>query len=158
MNLIRAFRAMGAAFALVLIGFIGAHAIGNPPLSGGSFALIDQTWLNGLAGGQNWPAQSGISAAGTTQATATPLALGVFLYQVDTASGSATGIALPSCLPGIVSIIYNNTATNLTIYPAVANNPVTGVQDTINNATTLSLTAHTQTSPACAKNGIWGAS
>lgn len=132
-------------------------ATGVAPLVGGGFGLIDQTWLNGLAGGQNYSFQSGFTALGTTQATALQLPAGIALLEMDTVSAS-TGVALPPCIAGTVISLYNNGAQTLTIYPSIANNPITGTQDTINNTTSLSLTAHTGTSPACAKNGVWGAS
>lgn len=155
MNLIRAFRAMGASFALVLVGVLAHAAIGTAP--NGGMGLTDAAWLNGLAGGQNYTYQSGISAAGTTQATATQLPAGIELIEVDTV-GASSGVALPPCVAGTQITVYNASATTLTIYPAIANNALTSAQDTINNATSLSLNAHTGTSPACAKNGTWGAS
>lgn len=42
--------------------------------------------------------------------------------------------------------------------PALTNNPISAAQDTINNATSITLTAHTSTAPACAKAGVWSAS
>lgn len=132
-------------------------AVGVTPLAGGGPALIDQTWLIGVASGQNYSFQSGISAAGTTQATATQLAPGIAIIEIDTVASSA-GVALPPCVAGTVIDIYNNGLNTLTIYPSIINNPITGTQDTINNTTSLSLSSHTATSPACAKNGVWGAS
>jgi hypothetical protein len=136
---------VGAAMAMV----------GTPPGTGPG--LVDGAWLNGLASGMNYTYQYGITAAGTTQATATALPTGIFLIEIDTAAAS-TGVNLPPCIPGTQLQIYNNGAQTLTIYPAVANNPLTSAQDTINNSTTLSLTSHTAISPACAKAGVWFAS
>jgi|SRR5882762_1812846 len=139
--------AVGAAFAVT----------GNPPVNG--FQTPDGTWLLGLAGGQNYAYQYGITAAGTTQATATPLPAGVYLLEADTVAAS-TGVNLPTCVPGTQIILYNNGAQTLTVYPAVANNPATAAQDTINNNTTLpsGLATHVQIAFACVKAGVWSAS
>lgn len=132
---------------------------GNPP--GQGFQTVDGVWLNGLANGQNYSYQSGITAAGTTQATATQLSASIYLQEVDTAAAS-TGVNLPPCVPGTQIILYNNGAQTLTVYPAVANNVLVSpaAQDTINNGTTLSggLTTHTQIAFACMKAGVWSAS
>jgi hypothetical protein len=134
---------------------VAAAAVGTPPGTGPG--LVDGAWLNGLAGGQNYTYQSGITAAGTTQATATALPTNIYLIEIDTVAAS-TGVNLPPCLPGTQMQIYNNGAQTLTIYPAVANNPLTAAQDTINNATSITLASHVATSPACAKAGNWYAS
>lgn len=137
--------AVGAAFA----------ATGVVPQPG--FQAVDGTWLLGLANGQNYSYQSGISAAGTTQATGTQLPANIYLIEVDTVS-SSTGVNLPTCVPGSQNQVYNNGANPLAIYPAVANNPATSAQDTINNTTSYSLSAHTSISFGCAKAGVWFAS
>lgn len=148
----------------MLLGAIVAAAVGSAyavigqvPVPG--FQTIDGGWLLGLSGGTNLTYQSGITAAGTTQATATQLAAGIALIEVDTAAAS-TGVALPACVAGTVVQLYNNGAQTLTIYPQIINNGLTSAQDTINNGTSLSggLATHTQISFACAKNGVWGAS
>lgn len=144
--------------ALIVGAVTAAFAVtGQPPLTGMGPGLVDAQWLNGIAGGTNYTFQSGISAAGTTQATSTPLAAGIYLYEIDTAAASS-GVSLPPCIAGTQSVIYNNGLSTLTIYPSIANNPITTAQDTINNATSLSLSSHTSTAPACAKNGVWSAS
>lgn len=146
-----------AVLAALLAGISGAHAVtGTPPGTGPG--LQDGQWLNGLAGGLNNNYQYGVTAAGTTQTTATQLPTGVLLIEIDTAAAS-TGVNLPPALQGNQFIVYNNGAQTVTVYPAVANNPVTGVQDTINNGTTLSggIASHTATEFFCAKNGIWAA-
>jgi hypothetical protein len=138
--------AMGTAFAVT----------GQVPLNG--FAAIDGTWLLGLAGGVNYSYQNAIAAAGTTQATATQLPAGIRLLEVDTAAAS-TGVALPPCFQGTAVSLYNNGASTLTVYPAIANNLVTAAQDTINNGTSLSggMATHTAELFFCAKNGVWAA-
>jgi hypothetical protein len=140
------------------IGFASA-VTGTPPTPATGFGLVDGTWLNGLAGGTNYTFQNGITAAGTTQATATQLSPGIYLYEVDAAAAS-TGVALPPCIAGTQSVLYNNGAQTLTIYPSIVNNPATSAQDTINNGTSLSggLASHASIAFSCAKNGVWGAS
>lgn len=144
---------LGAVAAIAMGSAIAA--IGNPPQNGPG--LIDGTWLNGLANGQNYSYQSGITAAGTTQATALQLPASVYMIEVDTTAAS-TGVNAPPALPGTQFVLYNNGAQTLTIYPAVANNPTTAAQDTINNGTSITLTAHTSIAFACAKAGVWNAS
>lgn len=145
------------AGALVAAAVSAAFAVtGQPPVNG--FQTPDGTWLLGLAGGQNRSYQFGITAAGTTQATATALPAGIALLEVDTAA-SSTGVNLPSCLQGTIVALYNNGANTLAVFPAVANNPVTAAQDTINSGTSLSggMATHTAEIFFCAKNGIWAA-
>ena len=101
--------------------------------------------------------QTTYTAAGTTQATATQIPSGIYLVEADTVA-SSTGVNLPPCLQGTQLFIYNNGAQTLTVYPAVANNPITAAQDTINNSTSLSAPAsHVPEMFMCAKNGVWGA-
>lgn len=139
------------------LGMGAAHAVtGNPPTPATGPGLVDGSWLNGLAGGQNQTFQSGISAAGTNQATATQLPAGIALISVDTVA-SSTGVALPPCIPGTELSVYNNGAQTLTFYPTVANNPATGAQDTINNATSTTTTTHTSKYFYCPKSGVWAA-
>lgn len=145
------------AFAFGLIG--GAYArVGIPPNPATGFGTVDGTWLNGLAGGSNYSYKSGITAAGTTQATSTALPANIALLEVDTAAAS-TGVALPPCIQGTQISLYNNGANTLTVYPAIANNPITAAQDTINNGTSLSggMATHTAEIFFCAKNGVWAA-
>lgn len=147
---------LGVAFSLALSG--AALAVGNPPLPNAGPALPDSQWLNGLANGQNASYQYGITALGTTQATATQLPAGVALLEIDTAAAS-TGVNLPPALPGTEISVYNNGAHTITVYPAVANNPVTAVQDTINGGTTLSggIAANATNYFFCVKAGNWAA-
>lgn len=138
---------VGAAFAVV----------GTPPIAGP--ALQDGVWLNGLAGGLNESYQAGIAAAGTTQATATVIPSGIALVEIDTVPASS-GAALPSAIAGTEIQIFNSTATTVKFYPSVANNPITGIQDTINGATSLTVTGvggGTVSALMCAKNGVWAA-
>ena len=142
------------AGAAVCAAVTAALAIGTPPGTGPS--LIDGAWLNGVVGGQNWLYQYGVTAAGTTQATATALPLGIALVEVDT-TASSTGVNLPPCLPGTALSLYNNGANTLAVYPAVANNPISAAQDTINNTTSFSIATHVSGLFFCAKAGVWAA-
>jgi hypothetical protein len=126
--------------------------IGIVPTTG--FQPVDNDWLNGLSGGHNLSYASGITAAGTNQATATQLPDRVSVIEVDT-TPSGTGVALPSALKGMRISLYNNGANTLDVYPAIANNPVTGSQDTINNATSTTLTTHVGATYVGAKDGVW---
>lgn len=130
--------------------------VGIPPGSGPQ--EVDGVWLNGLAAGLNATYQSGITAAGTTQGTATQLAGGFTLMELDTVPGSS-GVALPAAFAGTEISIYNNTATTAAVYPLIANNPITGTQDTINNGTNFSggISGHAGAFFFCAKNGVWAA-
>jgi hypothetical protein len=126
---------------------------GNVPFNG--FQAIDGTYVLGLSNGVNYSYQSGITAAGTTQATATQLPANIRLIEVDTAAAS-TGVNLPPALTGIAVSLYNNGAQTLTVYPAVANNPVTAAQDTINNASSFSGPgSHVSMLCFVAKAGVW---
>lgn len=139
------------AIVFAMTGFAVA-AVGTLPGTGPS--LIDGAWLNGLAGGLNYSYQYGITAAGTTQATATQLPSGIALLEVDTTAAS-TGAALPPCFQGTSLSLYNNGASTLTVYPNVVNNPITAAQDTINNTTSVTIATHIVNIFSCAKNGVW---
>ena len=146
------------AGALIVSAVTVAYGYGIAPLPYGDEALINQQWLYGLSGGVNYTYQYGITAAGTTQATAKALPNLVRLFSIDTV-GASSGVNLPTCIQGTALSVYNNTATTLAIYPAVVNNPVTAAQDTINNGTSLSggLAGHTAEFFFCPKNGVWAA-
>ena len=149
----------GALFSMLALagaGVISASRalIGTPPPAAG-FNLIDAAWLNGLAGGQNNLYIYGLTAAGTNQATAAAFPSGYYLTEADTVA-SGTGFALPNCTaPGVDLLFYNNGANTVTFYPNATNNPVTGIQDTINNTTSVTVTSHNSNSLSCAKAGVW---
>lgn len=140
-----------AAGFLLLFASISYAAIGIVPHSG--FQAVDGDWLNGLAGGHNFTSQNGLTAVGTNQATSLQLADRISFLEVDTSSAS-TGAALPFALSGVTITVINNTANNITLYPAIANNSA-GNQDTINNTTSYTLNAHTAQGFTSAKLGIW---
>ena len=147
------FSAVGAAFAVT----------GQPPLTGIGPNMPDGVWLNGVAAGLNFTYQSGLTAVGSTQATALQLGSGIYLFEVDTSgSGGATGIALPECVAGAVVNLLNNTAYTIDVYPAVANNSAlaTPAQDVIVVAGSAGTTSTSQTlysgkTYTCAKTGTW---
>lgn len=144
--------------ALIASAISGALAItGKAPPANGGFRLMDSAYVLGIAQGVNFTFINGITATGTTQATATQLIPGFAIVNIDTVAAS-TGVALPPCIAGTVIDIYNNGLNTLTIYPSIANNPITGIQDTINAITSITLASHVAISPACGKNGGWGAS
>lgn len=134
----------------------GAIALtGTPPGTGP--ALVDGLWLQGLSSGTNNTYVSGIKAAGTTQATATQLAAGIYFTEIDTVPASS-GVALPEAVAGTELLISNTTSTTIVLYPAIANNGLTAAQDTINGSTSLSVTGvsgGTVSDCFSAKNGVW---
>jgi len=144
---------------LSLLGaaLLSGAALAAGPLQNGSYATVDQGWLYSLSGGRNQTFQSGVAAAGTTQATATQLSGGVKLIEIDTVPASS-GVALPSALAGTMLVVYNATTTNIKFYPSVANNPNTGAQDTINGATSVTTSQGSAVASfvfMCAKDGVW---
>lgn len=157
MNMLRAFRAFGAAFALVTLGFF-AHAVtGTPPSPGPN--LIDGTWLNGVVGGQNFSYQSGVTAkASGTQTTCTQLTPGIYLYQVDTVASTNDSVCIPFAIAGTNMSIRNNGAQTLGIFAQIGTNIATATTDQINNTTNTSvytLTAQNVAECFSAKNGSW---
>ena len=150
---------IGILAALLVSTSLSFAATGTPPIPSNGFGQVDGTWLNGLAGGQNESYISGIKAAGTTQATATQLPASTAIIEIDTVPASS-GVNLPPALAGTEFTVFNSTSTTLLFYPAVANNPVTSAQDTINGGTSLSVTGAsggTVSVFVCAKNGVWAA-
>lgn len=161
MNLIRACRAFGAGFALVLLGFIAHAAVGTPPLGGIGPALQDGQWLLGLAGGTNYGYQSGITAhAGGTQAAATVLPTNIALVEVDTVATTGDSVALPQCIQGTWLFLRNAGAGTLDVYGNTITNPLSATLDTINataGTSAYTLTTNTNAIFFCAKNGAWSA-
>jgi hypothetical protein len=144
----------------IVCASIGAAmaVVGTPPTPATGPGLVDGTWLNGLASGQNYSYQYAFTAVGTTQATALQLPAGIALLEVDTAgSGGATGVALPPCFQGAQITLNDNTAYTIDVYPAIANNSITAAQDTINNTTSTTITTYAAKTFSCAKNGVWSA-
>lgn len=151
----------GAALGLILIGAMAQAVVGTPPTPGGSFALIDQTWLNGLAGGSNNTFQSSITAhAGGTQAAALVLNPNVNLVEVDTVATTGDSVALPQCVAGTYLFMANAGSGTLDVYGNPTTNAASGTLDTINGTAGTSaytLTTNTNAVFFCAKNGAWKA-
>ena len=149
------------AGALVAAGISSAFAlVGNPPQPNGQEALINQTWVLGLAGGQNFSYQSGITAhAGGTQASCLVLTAGNLLQQVSTVATSADSVCLPYALQGEMMIVANAAASNtLDIYAQSGTNGATNSTDTINaasNTSAYTLSANNNAICFAPKNGIW---
>ena len=142
------------AYSLLLSSAAMALVGNAPPASGPT--LPDAAWLQGLAAGQNSTYIYGLTSVGTTQATALQLTPGYYSYEIDTSgSGGASGVALPACVQGVETNILNNTAYTFTVYPSIANNGLTGAQDTINNTTSTTITTYSYKDFICGKNGVW---
>lgn len=143
-----------------VIGFsiaaVSAWAVtGKAPPANGGFRMMDSAFILGISQNINNTFTNGLTGAGTTQATATVIPPSMSLVEFDTVA-SSTGFSLPFALPGVVIDIYNNGAQTATIYPSVANNPVSAAQDTINNGTSATLATHVQLHCMSAKAGVWG--
>lgn len=78
----------------------------------------DDASLNNLTlAGSQTTSTSNVSAAGTTQGTATALTRTVNFVTSVTAS-SAEGVSLPAAAAGLNVTVINTTSTNLNVYPA----------------------------------------
>ena len=142
--------AVGAAFATV----------GTAPLFNTGYQLVDGQWLLGLASGSNYTVQYNIVAhAGGGQSACTPLPPGIAFYSVDTVVSNNDSVCLPFASAGTDIQIANNTAQTLGIYGLSANDPATGVADTINGTAGSSVYSSTtnQHNVECfvAKAGGW---
>ena len=151
-------KVIASSILFIAVSSAAFAVIGQKPIPGNGFGMTDGTWLDGVAGGSNFLYKYGITAAGTNQATATQLPSNIHLLEVDSAgSGGATGVALPPCLGGAEIVINDNTAYTIDVYPAVANNPITAAQDTINNGTSTTITTYASKLFTCGQNGVWAA-
>jgi hypothetical protein len=148
---------LGTVIGAVIAASVAALAgvVGRPPPANGGFRLMDSQWVLGVSQGVNNTYASGLTGAGTTQATATALPANTSMYELDTV-GASTGFNLPFAFSGTRLSIYNATGTTATIYPAVTNNPVTAAQDTINSSTSTTILTHVKLTCAAAKDGVWG--
>jgi hypothetical protein len=160
MKFLAGMRAMGAAFALVMIGALVHAGVGSPPGTG--FALIDGAWLNGLSGGTNYTYQSGITAhAGGGQTSAFQLPAGINMFEVDTVATGGDSIALPQCVAGTYLWLRNGTAsTSMSVYGSPTVNSLTAANDTINGtagSSAYTIGGATNGVFFCAKNGAWSA-
>ena len=152
------FKVVVSTLLFILVGTAAFAVLGQKPIPGAGFGLVDGTWLDGLAGGSNFLYKYGLTAVGSSQATALQLPSNIHLLEVDTSgSGGATGVALPTCLSGAEIVINDNTAYTIDVYPNVANNPITAAQDTINNTTSTTITTYASKLFTCGQNGVWAA-
>ncbi len=130
--------------------------VGTQPGNGPQ--LIDGTWVNGLAGGQNQTYQSGLTANNAaSQSTATSIPAGIAIVEVDTSVANGS-LVLPFANAGTEFALNNNTANSLDVYAQPGTNAATSSLDTINslsNTTAFSAGANAITVFMCAKNGKW---
>src|SRR6185437_2413406 len=105
------------ASAAVLIGLGATYAwavnpvVGQPPIPSRGPGLVDGTWLNGLAGGQNQLYINGLTALGTNQATGYAIASGISLVGFASVP-SGTGADMPTALPGTCVSGFNHDSAN----------------------------------------------
>lgn len=136
-------------------------SVGIVPTSGGGPALLDQTWVLGVPQGRNWQYQNGITAkASGTQANATQLLTGAFVYEVDTCATNGDSVKLFAALPGHAIVIENAGAATLDVYAYDGLNGAVGTSasDKINNVangTAYTLTTFQVAMFICAKAGVW---
>lgn len=154
------FKTMLNMFAGALVAASVSFALavtGQPPVQG--FQTPDGTWLLGLASGQNYTYQFGITAhAGGTQAACLILPAGIAFLSVDTVASSGDSVCLPFAVAGSDIQIANNSATTLNIYGQAGNNLLTAAADTINataGSTAYQPTTQQNTECFAAKNGAW---
>lgn len=141
-------------FGLVLAAIAGVAIAATGVVPNPGPQLIDGTYVQGLANGVNSSYQYGITAAGTTQATAYQLPANITLIEVDTVAANS-GVNLVSALAGTEVSIYNNGSQTLTVYPTTLTNPVSNAADTINNGSSTTVLSHNALYCFSAKSGIW---
>jgi hypothetical protein len=165
----KGFRAFGAGFALVLLGFFAAQANVSPFWGGGTVApgtpgpwLGDSTFninnlFRAIARGDGRAYAPSLSVSQTSgQANCTQL--NADNLQQITTSASTGYVCLPSGGAGKEIVIYNGTTQSISIY-ANATNAVSGTTDTING--TVGSTAYTglttlkTTTCYTVNNGVW---
>jgi hypothetical protein len=150
--------AAGCAIFCIMMG-VAFAVVGNPPLPGMREGLVDGLWLQGMANGQNFSYQSGITAhAGGTQAACQNLPSNIAFTSVDTVATDHDSVCLPFAIAGMNIQIANNSGHILDIYGQSAVNPLTAAADTINNvigSTVYSPTTQQNIECFSAKNGAW---
>jgi len=158
MKLVHAFRSMGIAFALVLLG-VGAHATLQLPVQGPSLG-DPNTNIYTLAQAVNQNNQLAFSPAlvanGTTQATCTVIVNPLNNFTTVASNGS---VCLPQAFAGAEVFIANAGANTIQLFGS--NTPFkSGTQDTINGTTgSTAYTGVTTTNLAAQcfspANGAW---
>lgn len=149
---------VGAILTFAAMFAVSAIAVvGTPPEFG--FQLVDGQWLRGMAGGQNFSFQSGITArAGGTQATCTNITIGVYLVSVDTVASTGDPVCLPFALAGTNLNVRNAGAQQMNLFAQPGTNAATATTDNINgtsNSTNYTLPANNIVECFAAKNGSW---
>lgn len=143
---IRAFRAIGAGFALVILGALAQAALLLPSTNGPGLGDVNVNpfTLAQAVNQMNQAATSGAIAASVANTQATCTAITNPLNRVTT-SVSTGSVCLPTAFAGQMLWISNATANGLNLFGA--NAPfVAGTADTINGAT--GSTANTTVLPA----------
>lgn len=129
--------------------------IGIPPNNGGGPALVDQSWLNGLAAGANHNYKNNaVAHAGGGQAAATQIPAAVALYRIATVATENDSVQMPRAVAGTIVMVSNAGAETAAIY---AKN---GTADQINGAANnVAFALATATSAVffCALDGQWAA-
>lgn len=149
----KSLRSFGAAFALVVLGFL-AHAatVGVPPEPG--FRPIDGSWLIGLSSGQNFTTQTGIVTGASGQANCT--AIGANNMNAVTSSVSSGSICLPPAGSGRQIYIQNATGNSIQVFGSLT--PAVSGGDTLNGtagSTGLAVTAGQNIDCFTATTGAW---
>lgn len=138
-----------------------AATFGTPPTPATGPGLVDGTWLNALAGGQNRSVVNTLTAhAGGTQAAALQIPSGVSLVGFATVATTGDSALMPFALAGATIMVRNAGAATLNIYANNGTNGATATTDKINgasNATAYTLAADTVAIFFCAKDGAWSA-
>lgn len=96
------------------------------------------------------------ATASGTQANA--FVLKAIASRVNTVGTSGDSVQIPFAVAGMQRIIRNDSATSLTVYSPVGNNPATGTTDTINGtagATGVAVAGNKQANFICFTNGAW---
>jgi hypothetical protein len=141
----------------ISIGY--AATVGNPPTPATGPGLVDGTWLNGIAGGNNVLSVFGITVTGSTSATALQLTPGFRLYQVDTAPTSNGAVNLPLCSAGADVTVINNASNTIFVFPSLLVNTLTATQDTLDGVNSaggaINITVTSAAEFYCARNGKW---
>lgn len=150
---------VGAIAAFAAVATVSYAVVGIPPEFG--FQMVDGQWLRGVAGGQNFSFQSGITAkAGGGQTACTNIPSSIYLNQVDTVASSNDSVCLPFALAGANLQLRNNGANQLAVFAQSGTNAATGSTDSINgtsNGSSYPLNTTTTMVTECfaAKNGAW---
>jgi hypothetical protein len=127
--------------------------VGIQPVAGGGPALVDQTWLNGVANGQNQSFVNGLVAhAGGTKAAALQIPAGVAIAIFATVATTGDSALLPQAKQRNTLKVYNAGAQTIDLYGRGT--------DTVNQvatATAYTLTAGQAAEFFCGVDGNWSA-